>query len=389
MFKQYLTVLADVLEDAKKSPFIVRDHTVQNLILDYVKEHGLILSNGSNYRSESKNIDDDKALEYYSNVIIIYGDYIFKHANDISNLIALKTIYTSLITNIKNEDFTITVNGLPAIRLMSVHSRMLPAIHTVVKNETKQYPPELELIEIYHRLHQPQRASEWPHLLRLERMIRSTLNSSTTGGRREQKLNVNHDIVKRWVSNRKDYILIGRNAVSKATGGNITDKIQVIAGASFIADFTKYIEQFRGTPVIRKQPALLGHEPRLVKTSFQIEYNTTMYLLDVYNAVEYELIPYFTLRGVNIAHPYVLNMYALVDYWTFSVIAALGKKSQPPIAPVLALLKKIDAIEKKEHSYMGVNIEVEIYRKKEGLANPFFPYIPENHRYVKGNYRTV
>ena len=58
----------------------------------------------------------------------------------------------------------------------------------------------------------------------------------------------------------------------------------------------------------------------------------------------------------------------------------------------LWIYKLLDTVKPERYyrdKYLGVNCSRESYKKSLGKESNYFPYIPEQYRYLKGNYRVI
>jgi hypothetical protein len=410
MFNSFLTKLDGVLLDAKTSPHVVQSQyfPIYNIIEKYVKEHSLILSNAETLIKKEKT-----SLRSF----VIYGNKIFKHANNISNQIAELTPYVLLYTNKKNEDFSLTINGTPVIQFFNVHTKIINAIQPVRIDGISMYPPELELISVYHKLYNPAHFDEWDKYHGLELDLRALLiaRKSTIGGRLSNENSVNksspmhnigNDLILTWIRSRIDCVLIGTVAVNimmdEPHGDN---KIQVITNtqlSKIAAEFGNLIFQYSGHRTTEKTHNInISADPRLQKTTITVTINhrgkkQCVHLIDIFNTAAYELVPYTTYNDIDIAYPAVLRMYQLVDLWSLRILFVLNflneNSLKHKINDIFRQLVRIDKIKPSNYVrevYLGTNLDVVRFKKIQGTANVFYPYNPEQYRYLKGTYRKV
>ena len=335
---------------------------------------------------------------------IIYGQCIFKHANDIANLIAEKTIYVLMFTNKKNEDFTIFVNGSPIIQLYNVYEKIRNAISPVKINGISVYPPEFELIDIYRKLYLPNYADKWDLYDDLKVKLEHQLfqRRSIIGGK-HKTTTFNVQKLLNWLKTRYDYVLIGLNAVNILTKRDkFLGKVQIITRSveKIVQDVDIFIKQYIGfSPTFKVHNANISTEPRIEKTVVTVTLKINnkskkIHILDIFNNAEYELIPYAIINNWNIGYPNVIKMFLLLDLWFLRILKALGKiqNLSSVTSQIFTSIKEIDNIDKTiytDESYLGTNYELQRYKKIQGTNNEFFPYNPTQHKYIKGEYRTV
>jgi len=400
MFNQFLKNVDDVIETAKSSNNINQTDyfPIYDIIENYVKSNSLILSNIDTLISKPRSTKRS---------YIIYGTNIFKHANNLSNDIAKKTIYVLLFTNKKNEDFTILVNGSPLIQLYNIYSKMELAIQPIKMNNMMMYPPEFELINVYHKLYLPNFASEWDIYKEYKVVLEQQLikRKNIIGGKKQIKPKKPFDsrVILNWIKERSGYVLIGENAINTLTNKpKNLNKIQIITDhvQQFTSELENFIKQYTGfEPTFKVHSANIPIESRIQKTvvTINIKINgkrRNLHILDIFNNAEYELIPYTTYDGFNIAYPNVLKMFQLLDLWYLRILKALGMIENishitSNIFSNLELINNLsDSLYTKE-AYIGINYEYQRYKKKQGTNNKFFPYNPSQHKYIKGSYRHI
>jgi hypothetical protein len=415
MFTEYLKTFDGVISNAEKSKHVIQKDffPIYDFVETYVKKNKLILSNVETLMDKEKT-----TFRSYT----IYGENIFKHANNISNGIAAITIYVLMYTNKKNEDFTIVVNGSRFIQLYNIKKQLLRVITSVNVSGIRMYPPEFELIDIYHKLYSPKCADEWDKLLTFERIIRDQMYGrlKILGGYNSDAKKkhdhrqylkgdlINNSIIINWLKGRDDYILIGINAINIISGlSGYNQKIQVVTGTpieKFVGEFGNLIFQYTGFHVSHKtHTSNILTEPRLRKTVVSVvipdkKHNTkqTVHLLDIYNSASYELVPYTVYNNINIGYPNVLRMFMLIDAWYLRILSALKAVNDHTLKQCIGIifknLRNIDSVEISKYStelYLGTYSDLKIFKQKEGLKNIYYPYNPEQYRYQKGNYRVI
>ena len=412
MFTGYLTSFDDILCDAKKSKHVIHDTyiSIHATISKYVIDNNLILSN----------VDILVKTLKKSNTYIIYGDNIFKHANDLANAISKITIYVYLYTNVKNEDFSISVNGTRLIQLFNIPKRLYGAVVPIKINNILIYPPEFELIGLYNKLYNPAYYDEWEKLNEIELEVRKYMytrkkilggyhsNKKQKKQKKPKESYINTTIIFDWLRNRHDYILVGIHAIFIIKGLHTTcQKVQIITDSpieKITSDIQHTILKHTGFNITHTtHNANISTDPRLKKTVISVTIPTgvqrgtrTIHLIDIFNSGQYELIPYTVYKDLNIGHTNVLRMFMLIDMWFIRILFTLnvvkGHILKRAIDSIFENFKKIDSIEPSKYSeeiYLGTHVDLIRYKQKQGTYNIFYPYIPEQHRYQKNEFRKV
>jgi hypothetical protein len=405
MFSQFLNSFDALLEEAKVSPHVVKkDHyPIYEAIENYVKEHKLVISN-----PETLIQQDKSSFSSYT----IYGDNIFRHANNLANAIAKLTIFVLMFTNEKNEHFTIKVNGVYMIQLYNIPRKLRKLIVPVRKGDLLLYPPEFELINIYHKLYSPHFADEWETLDTWKNIIQKQLHDRKTviGGKPKSAVEkfsgnfIDNKLILQWLRGRSDYVLVGTNAINilnESKNCKYFQKIQIVTSApidKITSEIDNLIFQFTGYRTFQKTHSANIHiEPRLKKTVVSVRLGKRcIHLLDIFNNAQFELVPYTTFDGVDIGYPNVLKMFMLVDMWFLRILYALDivndNSLKSGVHAILTELDRVDTIEISKYdkeTYLGSYASLARYTQKKGVGNVFYPYNPEQTRYNKGSYRTV
>lgn len=412
MFVQYLKTIDDVITKAKKSKHVIRKDffPIYTAVEKYVKDNNLILSNMETLIKKEKT-----TFRSYT----IFGNNIFHHANNIANMIAKITVYVLMYTNKKNEDFSITVNGTRFIQLFNIQNRLRKVIAPVTVGGILMYPPEFELIDLYHKLYLPNYADEWEKLQELEVDIKKQMYSrrKILGGyhnkHKHQQNNkykrtfVDNKIILNWLKERDDYVLVGVNAINILNGYNTyCQKVQILTSCpveKIVSEFNNLIFQYIGVHVVHKSHnANISFEPRLQKTVVSViipglkHGKRTIHLMDIFNSPLYELVPYTTYSDLNIGYSNVLRMFILVDLWFLRILFAVNlindRVLKQSVDAIFENLSNVDKISMSKYSielYLGTYVDLIRYKHKQSLQNTFYPYNPEQTRYQKGVFRNI
>ena len=421
MFEGYLALFDDVLAEARKSRHVVQMQylPIYKAVIDYVRGNGLMLSDVETLVRRERSV---------MSVFAIYGGDISRHANRLANILAGINIYVVMYTTTRGEDYSITVDGNRMVQLYDVHARLAASIVPVVVDGVKMYPPEMELIEVYHRLYLPNYAGEWGGLCEVEGVLRAAAlgggaDGGADGGRRKRGRDKKKDrgegeaqgekkggplwtaaVVMGWLRGRDDCLVVGVNAVNVMAGvDRYVQKFQVVTGGDVegvVDGFAAMVLQCSGARVQRKLHRVgLATEPRLTKTVVSVAREGGGYtaVLDVFNAATYELVPYTVRAGVKVGHPYVVKMFLLIDLWLVRILGALKLMDRGGVERIAAGIAgdmgRVDevggAFGSGGEEYLGVHVDLARFKQKASLENGCYPYYPEQQRYQKGGYRQV
>ena len=401
MFEWYLKLFDDVLAEAKKSGHVVQEQyfPIYKAVINYVREEGLMLSDVETLVKKERSA---------MSVFTIYGEDISRHANRLANILAEINIYVVMYTTTKDEDFSITVDGNRMVQFYNVHARLAASIVPVVVDGVRMYPPEMELIDVYHKLYLPSYAAEWDRLSDVEGVLRGEVArrvGGTEGGKDKGKgkggVPWSAAVVMGWLRGREDCLIVGVNAINIMEGvDKYVQKFQVVTSGDvdkFIDGFASMVFQCSGVRVQKKLHRVgLATEPRLTKTVVSVakDGGGCTAVLDVFNAAAFELVPYTVRVGVRVGHPYVVRMFLLIDLWLVRILGTLKLMDKGGVdriaAGIIDDMKRIDkfggAVRGGEE-YLGVHVDLARFKQKASLDNGVYPYYPEQQRYQKGGYR--
>lgn len=237
--------------------------------------------------------------------------------------------------------------------------------------------PELELIEVYHKIYQPIDENEYNHYLELEKTLITSLNkndSNTISNIQKFEIDKLLNIDPSNPSKCKDILCVyrryfieslpfnenlgilcgswavpilisrisgmklkssGSNTVNPKTIVQELEKPQIITDIpieKFCQNLGNLIEQWTNinytvsiSNVETNDLPIIG-DFRLTRSTIYINISgQSLPFLDVWNNTEYELIPYvyipFQKSKIKVAHPYVLNRMLLIDHWILTILS--------------------------------------------------------------------
>lgn len=262
MFSNFLYKDFDkVLDIAKNSEYVNYcefNDDIKEILNKYTQKHKLCINTYI------------KDKEY-----IIFGAYIYKHANDISNIIGDKYKYTHLYTNVKNYNLTLNVNNSSLISFYDINNYVYKNIKLINTGSSYSLPPEIELIEIYYRLYSPQHNDMFDYYKEIEsKLFEKLLNRQNLilGGSRsrKKKLSIN---IKPWLLKQNKYILIGKNAYNAMSDNKIMGKIELITDdiKAMSNSFKLYIKKtYKKDVIIKENSIFVLMDNRIKKLSISI-----------------------------------------------------------------------------------------------------------------------
>lgn len=407
--------------------------------------------------------------------IVIYCENIFRNANRLCNLIctaledcekknssdeyynliesAVNPRWLSLRTIVAHEELNIFYDGRPIIVFKAVNLyKNIPIFKMLMPVPSKRgifteppillLPPELELIDIYHKLYSPDKVEEWEDLLSVE----FNLFDLFINRKKEIIGSAEKDCAKTIVSNietikrllildfikNQPVILIGEWAIKLMeygeTGNVLKDnyeKVQLLIDAS-IDDFNVLLENFLEniTPykcTYREEKLHSVYDARLKKFTFYISgicavsgQKTEKPFLDVFNSCRYEIVPYHYSSDFNtskskdfptdikIGNMYVLLRFFLLDVWILRVIKNLGLIAtsilENKITKILHNMTQLKNVRNfnglakrvfEYKNYLGVYHSLFLYQKNKISEARFPTYMPFYYKVNNGNYRDI
>lgn len=407
--------------------------------------------------------------------ISIYCENIFRYSNKLINKLALaleNSKYDSnplaenisgrwltLKTVIAHEEINIFYDGRPIIifhaiqkyKSIEIFKMLLP-----VKSKTGFFsnselllmPPELELMDIYHKLYSPDKAENWEDLLTIEYNLYETFKERKQiikGGHNDCAKNIITSIetIKKLIIldfiRNQPIVLIGEWASQLMLYGETKkpfsdnyEKVQLIIDTP-IEDFSNALEVFLKDitpykPTFREEKLHIISDSRLKKYTFFINGVCTASgqrferpFLDVFNSGTYELIPY-QLSGIfikkdghknggdnnqypndiKIGSAFVLLRFLLLDIWILRIIKNLGFITpailETKINHLFELMadikneRKFNGLIKKifqHNNYIGEYHSIFIHQKNKLLDAKFPPYSPYYWKLQNKNYRDI
>jgi hypothetical protein len=474
MFEQLLNDKDYLLNlESKAMKYIEADRRQMSLIYEklesFIKDNSFIISQPELIYEEKFNLAELKA-------VTIFCENIFRYAAKLMNLLAetLESSEASLSTEKKanpllinnsarwlsmktvvaHEEINIFFDGRPIVIFRAINKyksidifKMLLPVRSktglFTSSELLLIPPELELMDIYHKLYSPDKADDWEDLLKMEYHLYDSLVSRKKviiGGKDDCSRNIvtNIETIKKLLVldfiRDQPAVLIGEWALKLMdygeTGKPFTDAYEKVALIvdSPIAEFNELLENFLKTittykPTHREEKLHILSDARLKKYTFYISGVCSVSgqkferpFLDVYNSGTYELIPYrlskefMSKKGgageypsdIKIGSTYVLLRFLLLDVWILRVIKNLGLITPAILEAKITRLFDIMSTIKNERklnnlisksfahdNYIGEFQSLVIYQKNKLSEAKFPPYAPYYYKIANGSYKDV
>jgi hypothetical protein len=293
--------------------------------------------------------------------------------------------------------------------------------------------PELELIALYHNLYQPY-PNRWDENLELEKkvftLMKNNMNLISGGKNKHTKrkhknenkienkdlpheIKSHEDITKirnfLYDTNVEIGILIGSWAIVELYGGkrpyrsklqylpdihvsdgndNFTTTLKNIS--DMLRDITKHKVYYRIDDIS------VAGDYWLKRATFYIN---KFPLLDVFNSLEYEIVPYLITNDRIIGNPYVLCRFFMINLW--SVITLFIKKiiNRQTLDNVqISIINNLEKLRLDKDNVFGLQYKgimknlVNEKKKmiiKEQATNSFYPYSPLSYFEERGHLREI
>lgn len=343
----------------------------------------------------------------------IYCEHPYKYALRLTNELYKKcSKYIVLKTLSKNKRLEIQFNTFTLANFYSISMGKDVNIKDLilpVEIEKIQYmSPELELIDVYRNLYNPNKESEWEGLLEIEEKISKQvldriglLGGNCDSCKIKRKASVNKLkslFVEQFIKNNK-YVVLGDFGIKILTNSDITshEKVQIISKNKIeddIQKIIKFMEVYTEFGITyRKQKIDIPKDFRTNKYTIYVEFpklgkTIQKALIDIYNSAQFELIPYIVKNGYMVGNPFVLSRFIMIDIWIIRIINKMGLIKQTFLSDKIAFfiknLKQIKDMNWKPMvfgvNYFGNFQDYVISTKIDRLGEDFsYPYYPALH----------
>lgn len=318
-------------------------------IYEYIKNNIVFISKSKKLIG---NEEVDEELEPFE-VFELYCENPYKHAIMLTNKIhenvgkwvrmETKITHTEFIIQYAFRDIAKIYSLTGIVGKKNINTEQY--INPILIEKIRYLPPEIELIDIYHRLYLPNNAEEWIPLLELEtklyqmvknRTIQNILSAEKEGGEGKggsaacntttckQHRRIDIALIRTVIFQhfiKSNFILIGgwakaaiiynklikEDNLSISTNiFNVHEKLQIISSADIktdIAALSAFLKRYTDFEIsYHEHNMYIPKDFRIRRFTVRIHYPTTSGikekpLMDIFNAASYELIPY---KQINI-----------------------------------------------------------------------------------------
>jgi len=301
--------------------------------------------------------------------LYVYNPYEFaKNLTDELSNIQLQHTENNIVlkTKIKHKELEISINR-PLFRIFALEKYKNLELYKIMPTKTGYYGNdiicmswELQLINIYRILYSPMKCSEWSKYKEYEEKIIEN-NYKLNKIKVDKKTNISDFITKDYkntlIKLLKKYIIIGDYANLDNNNSrlqfivNIKDALKIIKDEFPLVSYTKFNI----------------YNPM----DFQLE-KYTLYLnekktkvVDLYNCLDYELIPYVTINNLNYGNKWVLLRFICLDLWVLHLIESSGvgvdvKKRVNTLMEKISLLREKQ--EEESYNYKGIYLDENVVK---------------------------
>lgn len=343
-----------------------------------------------------KKYDKNSDLEEYMYIFTIYTRRTAtKIANEIHKKIG-KFVQMREIIPLEEYEIMYDMRGLIKIYRIDKYKNVnLPILFNAVKiNNLYYFPPEIELMDIYHKLYRPNYYKEWEILLPQEDILYDKVITTIGGAickdcKTQKKIDINNVklLILKFLDN-ENYVMIGKwshNLIK--SNKDITDdhNIQIISEndiehdyqniVNFLSTYTKYGIYYK------KKKLYIPKDNRIYKYTLFIKFpiigkdsrSIDNQFLDIYNCAEYELVPFVEKKYNNltlkVGNLFVQMRFLLIDMWLIKLLKYLKivgttqfTSSYSYIHTTMKLMKKLLPISFKD-KYTGINYDEKVEQK--------------------------
>jgi hypothetical protein len=270
--------------------------------------------------------------------------------------------------------------------------------------------PDIELIDIYHKLYLPQKYSDHDDLHRNEKCVWKEFNNiremvivtPTVKGGKGQGTNLIEKALE-WIKGNDNVVLIGDKAASVMSKRNFNynNAVQFITGGDIeksVEELRQYILSSADTEtVIKKHNINLPDDYRIIKYTISSKGDNS-YIANVYNCASYELVPYIMKEGYKVGTYPVLLRFLFMDIWFLRTLRYFNIINQKVYSGgVRRTLADVDNIhggfvkyneERMVKDILFVGTHIDEVVDKKNIVTPF-PYWPAKFKKENGEFRSV
>lgn len=360
--------------------------------------------------------------------LVLYSSNALREANTIANLLFECSEIIYMKTVIPYEEFEISVLNRPVVRVMNYPQIKGTDTKKIFKSNRSKIlnynvltlDPEIELIEIYHKLYMPY-PEKWEQNKKLETQLFSIIDKKydrvrISGGAEKKMTRHEINVASREIRDAifaalkfNDLgILIGYWGVYEL--GAISDpefeKIQLLTDkdAEFMeGQLTNIIkDDFPELEFTSKiEPLYIPNDLGIRRTTFYVYVSDNRIpVLDTFNSLQYEIVPFVESaeKKIHVGTGPVISRFLLIDSWILNVLRAgdyiqeetLNYKTKKIIDIVKTMRHNGNDKYNKYKDYKGVFKDFAIERRRIlQKEEKFRPYKPLEYKRQMGKLRDI
>jgi len=392
--------------------------TVVKLALEYAAEHKLLISNIDKLllwykKANNPSVELDQPTLFTP--IQLYCIMPHQHSIELFNFLKSQLESpTKLVTKLINNEYRIQCDffeavqinrliGKPSADTENIPQYIDPIImpYSQPNRPTMQlyyFPPEIEIIEVYHKLYLPNMCSEWKTVLPVESELYNAVISRTEkiGGKIKHRNRTNCNIpinittlrsliFEKFVT--RDYIVVGSWATIELTDQPQLSKLQIISKNKIeddIAALSQFLKLYTEYGITWNEHNMhIPQDFRVHRITVHVQYPTCdggikeKPLLDIFNSAQFELIPYINMSNNSIGNYWVLLRFLMIDLLVIRLIWRLGRIDEKvknrhlnDIFTVMGNIRNNEILTNTVFGadYYGVHIDQIVARNLEQLA---------------------
>jgi hypothetical protein len=186
-----------------------------------------------------------------------------------------------------------------------------------------------------------------------------------------------------------DVIIIGMAAVNHYMKTKFMDRSKRLVSSSCI----DYIKNAYPKAKVVRYDLGISLDWRLYR---YLVYLDGRQVLELYNALDYELIGAIRTQNGWMAHPYVVAKFMLIEYYMTVIAGAadiihpnIVKRREQEITNAMGIIKEGEKYPLEKLTYFGEFVEISYARNREMVSKMFPPYNPRDYKKANGQYRLL
>ena len=328
------------------------------------------------------------------------------HAMGMANIIAEHTPYVQVATILPHRLIRITADcvliatfrNLPGMDKSPDADAFALVPVKLQYVDAQAFAPEIELIEIYHRLYTIQGVADWPVLSGISAAMLDTISfidggfikKKHKGNRGPHESHQADSITKLFAVLEPFSIFIGTSAMHILYNKHHT-RVQCIATIG-LTKIIKLITQTMGARYTLKNSAMsIPYDNRLQRL---VIVHDKSIVGEVYNCAKYEQIPVVRHNGKIVGTQYVLLRFAFIELFLLRLLVSIGALPKQSADHLRAntlrnIFKFRDAGGNFTTDYVGIYADFQLHCRKVRQQSHISRYEPAIYNHINGHYNTM